>query len=240
MKEDITVERSGALTRITLDRPEKANALSAALVEAISVAVEAAHHDGTRLLVFRAAGKNFSAGFDFSALEETSESDLLWRFVRIEQLLQGVYHAPFATLAVAQGRNFGAGVDLFVACETRVAAPDATFRMPGLRFGVQLGTRRLAHRIGEDAARAILEESKTIDAAEALALGLATHVTEPSSWDKMIAHALERATALSVGAATRLRAATITNTRALDLADLVCSVTAPGLKSRIQAYRAGS
>lgn len=240
MKDDITIERSGALTQITLDRPEKANALSAGLVEAICAAVDAAYHDSTRLLVFRAAGKNFSAGFDFAGVEEGSEADLLWRFVRIEQLLQSVYHAPFATLAVAHGRNFGAGVDLFVTCERRAAAPDATFRMPGLRFGVQLGTRRLARCVGENAGRAILEESRTIGAAEALALGLATHVAEPSSWDQLIAHALERATALSVEAATRLRAATITNTRALDLADLVSSVTVPGLRSRIQAYRAGS
>jgi enoyl-CoA hydratase len=234
---EIAIERRGVLTEITLDRSEKANALSATLVEALAAAVDAARHDGTRLLVIRAAGRNFSAGFDFSAFEDASEGDLLWRFVRIEQLLQSVYHAPFATLAIAHGRNFGAGVDLFVACETRIAAPDATFRMPGLRFGVQLGTRRLARRIGEDAARAMLEETRTVGATEALALGLATHVSEPFKWDQLIADALQRATALSVEAAMRLRKATATDTRAADLADLVSSATVPGFKSRIETYR---
>ena len=109
--------------------------------------------------------KNFSAGFDFSSTAETAtEGELLRRFVRIEQLLQAIWHAPFATMALAHGLNFGAGADLFVACDVRVAAPGTTFRMPGLRFGLQLGTRRLAQRIGNDAARALLADSSMIDA----------------------------------------------------------------------------
>jgi len=78
-------------------------------------------------------------------------------------------------MAIAHGRNFGAGADLFVACDVRVAAPGTTFRMPGLRFGLQLGTRRLAQRIGNEAARGVLAESRTLDADAALELGFASH-----------------------------------------------------------------
>jgi enoyl-CoA hydratase len=233
----LLVERDGPVTRLTLDRPEKANALDDALVEALLAAVGAAEHDGTRLLVFHPGGKNFSAGFDFSGAETATEGELLRRFVRIEQLLQAVWHAPFATMALAHGRNFGAGVDLFVACEVRVAAPGAAFRMPGLRFGLQLGTRRLAQRVGNDAARALLADSSTIDADRALALRVATHVAVPSDWAGRLATERDRAQALTPGAAARLRAATIADTRASDMADLVASVTVPGLKARIAAYR---
>ncbi|MFA5916399.1 MAG: enoyl-CoA hydratase/isomerase family protein, partial [Burkholderiales bacterium] len=164
MSDQLLIEKTGPVSTLTLNRPDKANALDAGLVDALAAAVEAAQHDGTRLLVLKGNGRNFCAGFDFGGCEGASEGDLLLRFARIELLLQAVYHAPFATLALAQGRNFGAGVDLVLACGSRIAAPDAQFRMPGLKFGLQLGTRRLAARLGGDAARALLATSRTFGA----------------------------------------------------------------------------
>ena len=108
MQDQLLIEKNAAITTLTLNRPEKANALDAVLVEALAAAVAAAHHDGTRLLVLKGNGRNFCTGFDFGGFEEASEGDLLLRFARIETLLQAVYHAPFATLALAQGKNFGA------------------------------------------------------------------------------------------------------------------------------------
>jgi enoyl-CoA hydratase/carnithine racemase len=235
----LAVARDGAVTRLTLARPDKANALDAALAEALLGAVEAAAHDGTRLLVLAGEGRNFCAGFDFTGCDEANHGDLLLRFVRIEQLLQAVYHAPFATLALAHGRNFGAGADLFLACSVRVASPDATFRMPGLRFGVQLGTRRLASRIGAEAARSMLADSRTLDGREALELGFVHRLEARDDWPSLVDMEAGRATALSPSAAARLHAATVTDTRAADMADLVASVAEPGLAARIQAYRDG-
>jgi enoyl-CoA hydratase/carnithine racemase len=232
----LLVERDGPVTQLTLNRPEKANALDEALVEALLAAVKAAQRDGKRLLVLRPGSKNFSAGFDFTGAVEGGEARLLWRFVRIEQLLQAVYHAPFATMAIAHGRNFGAGADLFVACDVRIAAPGTTFRMPGLRFGLQLGTRRLAQRIGSEAARAVLAESRTLDASAALDLGFATRVAAASEWENLVATERERSIALSPESVARLRAATATDTRSADMADLVESVTVPALTARIAAY----
>jgi enoyl-CoA hydratase len=144
VNDELLIEKTGAISTLTLNRPDKANALNAGLAGALAGAVQAAHHDGTRLLVLKGNGRHFCAGFDFGGYEDASEGDLLLRFERIELLLQALYHAPFATLALARGRNFGAGVDLVLACGRRVAAPEAQFRMPGLKFGLQLGTRRLA------------------------------------------------------------------------------------------------
>ena len=167
------------------------------------------------------------------------EGDLLLRFVRIETLLQAVYHAPFATLALAQGKSFGAGVDLALACGSRVAAPNAEFRMPGLKFGLQLGTRRLAARIGGDAARALLATSKTFGAEEGLRIGFLQQIAAPQVWTGLIGRAAAEAQQLSPAAAARLHAATVTDTRAADLADLVRSAIEPGLKERIREYRKG-
>jgi enoyl-CoA hydratase/carnithine racemase len=235
---ELRQERAGTTLTLTLDRPAKMNALSGVLVDALLAALEAAHGDGTRLVVFRGEGRNFSAGFDFGGYESQSEGDLLLRFTRIEQLLQMVHHAPFETLALAHGRNFGAGVDLIGACSRRVATTEATFRMPGLRFGLVLGTRRFALQVGGDTARDVLAESKTFAADEALNMGFLTQVAGIPEWPEVVARAVEAAEALQPEAHARLVAATRVDTRDADLAELVRSAAAPGLKSRIAAYLA--
>ena len=170
----LIVERNDTVTRLTLNRPEKANALDAALVDALFAAVGAASSDGTRLLMFAGAGPHFCAGFDFSMVETQSEGELLLRFVRIEQLLQAVWHAPMATAVFAHGACYGAGADLICACERRIAAPGARFRMPGLRFGLALGTRRLVARVGAEPARHVLATSAVFDIEQAQTMGFMT------------------------------------------------------------------
>jgi enoyl-CoA hydratase/carnithine racemase len=232
----LRVERRGATLTLELARPEKMNALSAPLVEALLAQVKAAGGDGTRLLVLRGAGRNFSAGFDMGGHEEQSEGDLVLRFIRIEQLLQAVRHAPFDTLALAHGRNFGAGVDLFCACARRVAAPDATFRMPGLCFGLVLGSRLFAERVGADRARSVLQVSQTFGADEARSWGFVTETAAQEAWPAAVEKAERAAAALSPQAAARLFRVMAEDRRDADLAELVRSAAEPGLKSRIAAY----
>jgi enoyl-CoA hydratase/carnithine racemase len=227
----------GVLT-LTLDRPAKMNALSPALVEALLEQVSGASARGVQLLVLRGAGKNFSAGFDMGGYEEQSEGDLVLRFIRIEQLLQAVRHAPFDTLALAHGRNFGAGVDLVAACARRVVSSEATFRMPGLRFGLVLGSRLFASRVGADRARQVLQVSRTFNAAEALEWGFATEVAAQEHWAPVLDKARIAATALPAGAAARLFALTVEDHRDADLAMVARSAAEPGLKARIAAYLA--
>src|SRR5690606_32673848 len=156
MPDQLTIDREPGRWTFTLNRPEKRNALSQALVEALIEGVESAHAQDVPLLVFRGAGKNFSAGFDFTGYEDQSEGDLVLRMVRIETLLQLVSGSPALTVGLAHGKNFGAGVDLFATCKLRYCTPDASFRMPGLKFGLVLGTRRFRHIVGPDHALSIL------------------------------------------------------------------------------------
>ena len=237
---ELLITREGVLTRLTLNRAAKANALSGELVEALLSAVDTAHHDGTRLLVLQGDCKHFCAGFDFGGFESQSEGDLVLRFIRIETLLQALYHAPFATLALAHGRVFGAGADLVAACHRRIAAPGTTFRMPGLRFGVVLGTQRLAQRIGAGRAREILAASSTFDADEAQRMDFVNQVIDPPSWPDAVNAALAAAQILTPEAAAALNQQTTPDTRAGDMAALARSVSAPGLKQRIADYRNNS
>jgi enoyl-CoA hydratase/carnithine racemase len=239
MSEELCAARDGEVLTLTLNRPEKRNALSAPLVEALLERVAAAYDDGTRLVVFRGAGRNFSAGFDFGDLDDVSDAELLRRFVRIEELLQAVHHAPYDTLALAHGRTFGAGADLICACARRVAAPDAAFLLPGLRFGLVLGTRRFAARVGAGEARRLLGDGVTFDAGHAREIGFLTDLAAADDWGAYAAATLAAATGLGAAARADLHRATTPDTRDRDLADLVRSAARPGLKQRIQHYRKG-
>ena len=237
MSDELLRTHDNHLTRLTLNRPAKANTLSASLVEALIDAVEYACTDGTRLLVIDGAGNHFCAGFDFTGYQEQSEGDLALRFIRIETLLQTLHHAPFETLALAHGKIFGAGADLVAACGIRVAAPGTTFHMPGLRFGVVLGTRRLAHRIGSDHARAILSESRTFGTDEALGIDFITRIEAQTQWPDIVQRTQAHCEPLTPTAAAALHRQTTPDTRADDMSALARSVSTPGIRERIRLYR---
>jgi len=236
----LAIERHGDRVTFGLDRPEKANALSAELVEALIEGVAQAHASGAALLAFRGNGRNLSAGFDFSGYESQTEGDLLRRFVRIETLLQAVANSPCLTVAFAHGRNFGAGADLFAACRWRVATPDATFRMPGLGFGLVLGTRRFAAIVGTEAAREVLEGLATFDAARAAQMGFVRRVAQASSWDSILEEAGSTARKIAPESRASLYGVLAPTRDDADMAELVRSASVPGLKDRIREYLAAS
>lgn len=239
MSESVTLpliaERSGTLLELTLNRPDNANALDPALVEALIAAFTDV--DGVQLCVIRGAGRHFCAGFDLSKLEDSSDGDLLWRLLRIETLLQAVHHAPFAVVAQAQGQIIGAGADLFAACWRRIATPDARLRMPGWNFELGLGTRRLARLIGQDAARDLLIDSKSVSAEQGLACGLFTDICEPGQWPAIVDDLQQRCGSLSPTALAGMLQLTTLDSRNDDIAAIVQTAGRPGLKQRILAYR---
>lgn len=235
--QELIVRRDGAVTELVLARPAKANALSASLVETLLAAVTAAGSDGTRLLVIRGEGKNFCAGFDFSDIESQSDGDLLHRLVRTELLLQAIYHAPVTTLALCHGGTYGAGADIVAACDRRVAAPGTRFRMPGMRFGIALGTRRLVTRIGPDRALEIQAAATTFEVDDPRTIGFIDMVAAQGGWPNLVA-AIAAEQKLTPAAHALLKSRVQTDTREADLAALTRSAAEPGLKERIKAFRA--
>jgi len=226
----------GGVCRIVLNRPDKMNALSAAMVEQLHDALDRAHAERCALIVLSGAGRNFSAGFDFGDVDAQSEGDLLLRFVRIEMLLQKLAGSPCLTAAFAHGKNFGAGVDLYAACRLRYCTPEASFRMPGLKFGLVLGSRRFADLVGRETARRILEQARAFAADEALAMGFAQQALAQDQWPAAEAEAAAAAGQLDGQARAGLYAALDAGDADRDLAALARSAARPGLKRRILAY----
>jgi enoyl-CoA hydratase/carnithine racemase len=110
--------------------------------------------------------------------------------------------------------------------------------MPGLAFGLVLGTRRLAALVGSERARDLLESLATFGAEEARAMGFARQLASQAEWPAIVQEARRVAAVLPAASRTRLYR-TLTTTAAADasLADLVRSAAEPGLKARMQAYR---
>ena len=164
----------------------------------------------------------------------STDGDLLLRFVRVEQLLATLWHAPMRTVAIAQGRAWGAGADLFACCDERIGFEDSSFRFPGAGFGLVLGSRRLAERVGPDCARRWVIEGRHVEASEALKAGMASVLVADES---AAAESLARRAAIAPETARAIRQATRADRRDADLAALVRSASTPGLKGRIVAYR---
>ncbi len=225
------------LATVWLERPDKGNALSNEAVAALDAAIEGAFADPTvHTLLLRGRGRHFCTGFDLSDIGTETDASLRARFLALERLLQKVWHAPVRTAAFATGRAWGAGADLFAACDLRAAAPDATFRFPGSAFGIVLGTRRLAELVGWDRARPLVTEGVTLDAMQARAAGLVTEVVEDDSED-WAARRLHPPVA-SRETLAAIREAARADHRAADLATLDRSASIPGLRERIERYRA--
>ncbi|MGN6808925.1 MAG: enoyl-CoA hydratase/isomerase family protein [Trinickia sp.] len=236
----IVIDRQPTHWLITLNRADKLNALSASIVEDLIQAFDEAEAAKASVVVLQGEGRCFSAGFDMSEALEQSEGDLVLRFIRIETLLNKVASSPCFTVALAHGRTFGAGVDLVAACNLRVAAPGSTFRMPGLKFGLVLGSARFARIVGTREAQRILETAETFDVDRARANGFVERIAGPDEHPKVIEDAVERVSVLPAESRALLRRALDTEQADTDLAALVRSAAAPGLHKRIEAYLSAS
>ncbi len=234
----IKVERDGPIKRITMNRPEKRNALSLKLATELLLEAQHSETDGTRLIVLRGEGKGFCAGFDFSQFPDCTAGDLLLHFVRIEQMLQAFAHSPVDTLACVHGQTIGAGADLALACRHRIGSADTHMMFPGARFGLVLGSRRLAECVGADRAQGLIGSANKIDAQQAQNLGLLNEVIEPEAWPVFEAKVLAHVLATPPDARSMVLRATRRDTREQDLHDLVQSGAALDIKARLAAYLA--
>ena len=161
------------LAQITLCSPKRRNAFSREMVAAIRQSLnQALALRDCHTVVFRSESEDFSTGFDVGGVDQETDESLRERFRDIEALLAAIYMAPCRTVALARGRTWGAAADLVVSCDERWAIGDADFRFPGARFGLVLGSRRLASRIGRDRARQLLFSGQALGTAAAISDGL--------------------------------------------------------------------
>lgn len=162
-----------SLTTLTLNRPEKRNALSVALVEALREAVIGAQQDARRrVLILRGAGPAFCAGLDLAEAASPENAH------RSATALAGLYAAlatsPLVTVAAAQGAALGGGAGLLLACDFVVASRDLTIGFPEVRRGLvaALVSCLLRRQVGERDVRALILLARSVSAEQGKALGL--------------------------------------------------------------------
>jgi enoyl-CoA hydratase len=179
----LAVERRGDYTAwITLDRPEKLNALSAALLDALAETLaELVEDDGVRVLVFTGAGRAFSVGADVADFESiTSSSDRRRYIERSLGVLGLVADSPKPTIAAIHGLALGGGCELAMACDVVVAGASAELGLPEARLGVvpTFALTRGRSRLGRGTLAYLSFTGRRVGAAEARDLGLVDLVAE--------------------------------------------------------------
>lgn len=170
---------SEGLVTISLDRPDKANALTPEMLEALIAAVEAATSTGARALVLTGTGKVFSAGADLDAARAGLAVSPLW-----EALSGAIAAAPALTIAALNGTAAGGALGMVLACDLRIAVPAARIFYPVMRLGFlpqPSDPRRLAALAGPSRAAMILMAGQKITADEALSWGLIDRIVEPKA-----------------------------------------------------------
>lgn len=237
MNELIVETPADGVVELRLNRPDKGNALNASLVERLHDACDAAMAAEARVLLISGAGAHFCTGFDLAELETSSDAQLLHRFIRIELLLQKIRSVPMLTACHAHGRTVGAGADIVVSCERRLAKPGTILSFPGSGFGIVLGTGRLASRVGIDRARDFVRTGRQIGADEAVASGLLLSVIAEQPAGDLVSQLAQSAGGIDLPTASALCGLTAEQDDR-DLAALVRSAIRPGLGARMAAFRA--
>lgn len=169
----ISQRRDGDVAVVEIDRHERRNALDAAHCDELRTAVREQADGGARALVITGTGSSFCSGADLGGAYDEAFRDALYA------MLTTIAGASVPVLAAVNGPAIGAGTQLALACDLRVAAPAAAFAIPTARLGLAVDPwtiRRLAALAGGGAARAVLIGCDTLDATAALCCGLASRL----------------------------------------------------------------
>jgi enoyl-CoA hydratase/carnithine racemase len=194
MFREVTATMEGSTAVVTLNRPDKRNALSlemmSELIECLKGCVE------QRAVVIAAAGKVFCAGHDLSELASREESDYRHIFEVCTELMLTIQSLPIPVIAQVQGLATAAGCQLVAACDLAVASTAAAFATPGVKIGLFCTTPMvpLVRCVGRKRAMQMLLTGQPIDSAIALDWGLVNRVVPP---DQLSASTRELADAIA-------------------------------------------
>jgi enoyl-CoA hydratase len=173
-----TLTQQDSVLTLTFDRQDKLNAISGAMTDLLWEAVRRlATDDDLGVLVIRAIGPYFTAGIDIGeiVISERTPSQYLRDYRKHTKLYDELETIDKPVVLAAQGRCFGAGVEMAVSCDFRFASATATFQLPEINLGVipgSGGTSRLSSLVGPQWAKWLAMAGQPIDAQRALMIGL--------------------------------------------------------------------
>jgi methylglutaconyl-CoA hydratase len=212
----LLVETSGAVTALTLDRPEVHNAFDETLIAALTAAFnEAAADEKVRAVVLRANGKSFSAGADLNWMKRMagfSEAENLADAQRLAELLRVIDTCPKPVIARVQGNAFAGAIGLIACCDLVVAVPEAAFAVTEVRLGLipAVISPYLIRAMGARQARRWFLTAERFTAEQALAMNLVHEVVDAGELDACVMHwidAIQKAGPNALAAAKQLVAA---------------------------------
>jgi len=181
----LLVERRGPVMLATLNRPEKGNALNAALIDALDTlargtALGSAQPEGPRALVLTGAGeKAFSAGADVSELDGIDATTARLQMRRGQEVFGRLEELPIVVIAAVNGFALGGGLELAMAADVRMASPHAKLGQPEINLGNLPGwggTQRLPRLVGQGRATEMILTGELVTAQRALEIGLVNRV----------------------------------------------------------------
>ncbi|KAF1697655.1 enoyl-CoA hydratase-related protein [Pseudoxanthomonas koreensis] len=193
MAEPLLTERAGPVLRLRLNRPQLHNAFDAALIAALTAALEAAGADpGVRVVVLEGEGASFSAGADLqwmrgmaAASEDENRTDAL----ALARLMRTLDELPRPTIARVHGPAFGGGVGLVACCDIAIGTPQARFGLTESRLGLlpAVISPYVVAAIGPRQARRWFATAQMFDAGAALGIGLLHEVVPADALDAAVA-----------------------------------------------------
>lgn len=212
----VRVEIDSSIATIRVDRP-KMNPLSIEVQDALGEAAGiVAADDEVAAVILYGGEKVFAAGADIKEMQRMNYTDMVQRAPVIQECFSAVARIPKPVVAAIEGYALGAGNELALCADFRVAAADAKLGQPEILLGVipgAGGSQRLARLVGPSKAKDLVFTGRMVDAAEALAMGMVDRVCEPG---QAHAIALEMVQGYVHGPAFALRAAKEAINRGLD------------------------
>jgi enoyl-CoA hydratase/carnithine racemase len=185
----LSVERDGAIVHVQLQRPEKLNAQTHEMwFELRQLGRQIGQDNSIRALILSGAGRSFSAGLDTAVLTDFLGAERPADLVgvegpelvsRVQEGFTWLNEAPYPTIAAVQGHAFGAGCQLALACDLRIAAENAVFALAETNWGLMPdlgGTVWLPQLVGPARAKEIMWLADRVDATEAHRIGLVNRV----------------------------------------------------------------
>ena len=218
----VQYERRGPIAVLTLNRPDKLNAINAAMIDELGRALDTAEaDDAVRVIVVAGAGKAFSAGFDLdmetgagapdpAAIRRALHNDL--------RIIMRFWDSPKVTLAAVHRYCLGSAMELAVACDLTLAADDCLFGAPEVRFGSGIVALLLPWLVGpKQAKRMLLTGDDRVSASDALGMGLISDVVAA---DRLMDEALAVAQRIASNDPLAVKLTKQALNRSLDIAGL--------------------
>ncbi len=181
MSNELNIEHTGSTLVIRFVRPEIRNPLSVAVLKQLDEIIDSRLNDEIVALIFTGTDDVFASGADLREIADGTSETAREFAQRGQNLMTKIASLPQWTIAAINGFCFGGALDLALACDKRIASPNAKFAHPGTGLGIITGwggTQRLPRLIGEAAALEMFFTALPIDAERALRLGLVDEIVK--------------------------------------------------------------